>query len=661
MIPTASQIVEQISEKIRLPVDRVETILSAQGVSLFPTAPPRRSIDIRRLSFSGQRVNTKWDGPFEAIFTFQYGVTALITDANLRGKSSVLELITWALRGSPRSLRDDVRPWFERIVLEYAINGQPMAVRLRRSEEGHRADVYRANEAEALASFLDGEPVPAGGVHVLAEDLSTEDFKEFQDQLMMASLGLDPIFNFQKRKGSADGDARENTWPAYFGGLYLPRAGSDILFGDTVFAALPARILQMFCNVPLMGEQIRLTTLKKVLQQDQANQRRRLSEDAAARASDRQTTLESFRAVEAQLAALPTTSARSYAAIIGDVRDAEAIWRTASAERRATQITFDEAKEIRQAEELRVNNQRETALAELLFHGLSPKHCPRCEQSIGVSRQQREVDEHECSVCARELPPVQPESAEELEPEETEDSLVALKAAEAAAQQSLENANQHEQALRDTLQNLTNELTLASASQERAEREALKLELARLEGRLESMPSTAYADETPETLRVVDATCEALNQITHKAALDIFADLNAQIAKMGREFGIDNLDSVELNRNGGMQVITAGVPTPFKKLSGGERLRLRVAVVIALLRVGQKSGVGSHPGLVLLDSPGADELATEDETTLLKELDGLKDELPGLQVVIASAEPDAVLGHLPDESIYSRLDGGPLW
>jgi len=109
-----------------------------------------------------------------------------------------------------------------------------------------------------------------------------------------------------------------------------------------------------------------------------------------------------------------------------------------------------------------------------------------------------------------------------------------------------------------------------------------------------------------------------------------------------------------------MTVVTAGVQESFGNLSGGERVRLRVAVVAALLRVGHRSGVGSHPGLILLDSPG-DELTPTAEATLLRELDSLKDELPTLQVIVASDEPAAVQGNLVDDHIYASLDGKPLW
>ena len=159
---------------------------------------------------------------------------------------------------------------------------------------------------------------------------------------------------------------------------------------------------------------------------------------------------------------------------------------------------------------------------------------------------------------------------------------------------------------------------------------------------------------------MLEAALYVLSDFTAEAAGQLFAELDEEILSIGRKLGIDNLDSVELNRNGGMSVVTAGVQESFGNLSGGERVRLRIAVVAALLRVGHRSGVGSHPGLILLDSPG-DELTVDAEATLLHELDVLRNELPHLQILVASDEPAAVQGHIPDDHIYSSLDGSPLW
>jgi hypothetical protein len=660
-VPSPEELTAAIAELAGVSPQRVSDVLAGQGVSLVPVPPAQRSLDLDRLSIRGAKVNTQWDGPFEKCFEFTDGVTALITDENLRGKSTILELITWALRGSPRHLRDDVKPWFDRIVLEYAVNGTPMAVVLTRGASGFEADILRADSREVLREFVDGRD-DTGPVHIVASGLPAADFEVQQSQLMMTLLSLEPITNFQKHSGSDDGSPVVHAWPAYFGGLYLPEAGSEILFGDTVFASLPARILQMFCNVPLMSSQIRLATLAKQVKQDERHKERRLHEDAEARADERTSLVDSLADIEARLATLPSTSGRTYQLIAAELNAAELALATASDASRSGSQTLSEARAARQAEELRVNNLRETHLAHALFQGLMPKHCPRCEQGIEPERSELELSDHQCSVCARPiLAPVADGGDSDGEAEDVGDALEALRDAEAAARLSAEDASAAEQLAASRVRELVDELSSARTSDEFTNDLALQLERARLAGRIESLPEAGGQLEKSESLAVLEAAAKVLTDVTRDSALAVFAELDSEILELGRKFGISNLESVELDRRGGMKVTTAGVESSFRALSGGERLRLRVAVVVALLRIGHRSGVGSHPGLIILDSPGSDELTVADEATLLLELDALKAELRNLQVVIASAEPAAVQGFIPEESVYSSLEGGPLW
>lgn len=661
-VPSPEELTTSIARRAGVTAEAVTNVLAGHRVSLFPVPPAQRSLDIRRLSFSGVRVNTQWDGPFEKTFEFGNGVTALITNENLRGKSTVLELLTWGLRGSARRLRDDVKPWFERVHLEYSVNGTPMAVALSRGESGFIADVIRAGNTEELRSYLtDG--TPSDGVHVLASGLSEGAFAAQQDQFMLALLALEPMTNFQKYQGSDQGRPQVNTWPAYFGGLYLPRAGSEILLGDTVFAGLPARILQMFCNVPLMSTYIRLTTLSKQVRQDEANQARRFSEDASARAGERAKLVRELAEIESKLESEPTTSGRSYEVVASELRQAENDLDEAQLENRIAGRTLNEVRAERQAEERRLSDNRETELAALLFHGLTPKHCPRCEQTIGPQRTELELSVHQCAVCTKEIPArAEADTGHEEEGrEDASDGLTALKQAEDAARETAKSATETLRGAEAQVASLAAELKEASRSDEFLTRISLQIDEARLKGRLESLTGSDSELKPSESLAVLEAAVEELTKVTSASAAAVFAELNAEIVTLGKKFGIDNLEDVELDRRGGMKVTTAGVQSPFKNVTGGERLRLRVAVVVALLRVGQRTGVGSHPGLIFLDSPGSDELTVEDEATLLRELDSLKVELPGLQVVIASAEPAAVVGNLPQESIYASLDGGPLW
>lgn len=658
-VPTQDELKATIAEKAKLPLTTVEKVLTDRGVSLVPVPPVNRSIDITRLTFSGNRTNTEWDGPFDEAFDFPYGVTAFTTNENLRGKSSVLELVTWALRGKPRDLRSDVQPWFDRITLEYAINGIPMAVVLTKVETGFIADVVRAIDATTLRSYLAGEASP-GAVNVVASGLSETQFAAFQDETMMSLLGFDPITNFQKHNGSDQGAARTNTWPAYYGGIHLPR-NSDLLFGDTVFAGLPARILQMYCNVPLMGTYIRLNTLTRIQRQDEANIFRRATEDAAARAGERAKIQDELDELAVKLNALPAESGRSFLVVSAELRQAERALDTATAESREAGRTYDEAKVARQEEALRASRERETELAEVLFQGLNPAHCPRCEQKFEAKRTERELSDHECAVCTKEIPTGQKHDDDSTDDNEAAvDALVALQAAEDAAKATASSAANAAKDARDLVATLAAELTAASQADEFTDRLQIQLEQARLRGRLENFPDGQVAAEPSETVLVLEAALAVLKDVTTAEAGQLLTELDYEILTIGRKLGIDNLDSVELNRNGGMRVVTAGVEESFKNLSGGERVRLRVAVIAALLRVGHRSGVGSHPGLILLDSPG-DELTVEAEATLLTELHSLRDEIATLQVLVASDEPSAVHGHLPDDHIYASLDRTPLW
>lgn len=58
----------------------------------------------------------------------------------------------------------------------------------------------------------------------------------------------------------------------------------------------------------------------------------------------------------------------------------------------------------------------------------------------------------------------------------------------------------------------------------------------------------------------------------------------------------------------------------YSACTPGEKLCLRIALVIALLRVAEAHGVGRHPGLLLVDSIGAEETEADDLAELMRHL-----------------------------------------
>ncbi|GAA3832652.1 hypothetical protein GCM10022226_62420 [Sphaerisporangium flaviroseum] len=67
-------------------------------------------------------------------------------------------------------------------------------------------------------------------------------------------------------------------------------------------------------------------------------------------------------------------------------------------------------------------------------------------------------------------------------------------------------------------------------------------------------------------------------------------------------------------------LLAAAVAPRNGSLTEGEQLRLKIVTTIALLRHGFRSGVGRHPGLLLVDSPGAEEVDSGDLRHMLEDL-----------------------------------------
>lgn len=75
-----------------------------------------------------------------------------------------------------------------------------------------------------------------------------------------------------------------------------------------------------------------------------------------------------------------------------------------------------------------------------------------------------------------------------------------------------------------------------------------------------------------------------------------------------------------------------------------------------MLRVGASRGVASHPGLLLIDSVAAEEVTAVPARALIAELHRITEELPDLQVILTTAQPDLVEGILPQDHIITSTD-----
>ncbi|GAA4077405.1 hypothetical protein [Actinomadura miaoliensis] len=647
----------RIADRAGVQVEDVRDVFTAYGLPLISPPARPRNLRLHRLRVSGVRSGKVYPGEFDTTLRFHEGLTGLVA-ANLRGKTSVLELVTWCLRGTPREL-NGVRHWLQELDLDVMVAGQPLGFRLNLAdEEVSSAVVLAASDIAALGAVR--EPDPAHDIVPLLRAANSESYSEQVQALMMDRLDLHPLVNSYQETGS-----QTHGWPAYFGAIYLPAGRDKALLGDVLTGGLPGRLLQVFLDLPAAAALTRVKTTSDVLA---AKRKARQAEDRAAR--DKRNAERSQ--IEAQLgqarerlagisvgepgdreslADLAATAVR----LARDLADAQDSWNEAMRAHRR-------ARGQRQRDEKLLNDVTESATARALFHGLDPKACPRCDQPIAGERRRQEHESHECAVCSRPVP------SDDDTPEEViyeaQQRLEDSRTIEKLAGEALEDQEAVVARLSGELEDSQERLRRAESAAQVPVRAEAREEVLRLEGALSVFPELPPLPDDPieeKALKVLRAATKILEGDHETAAKALFAELNKAIVELGVRFGIDSLESVKIDRAARLEVTKGGGrPGFFGAQSPGERLRLRIAVVIALLRIGAAHNVSTHPGLLLIDSPKAEETQDLDLRTLLGELSAVASE-NNLQVLITTV--DRALAHdvLPKENIIESEGNKPLW
>jgi hypothetical protein len=156
----------RIADKAGVKVEDVRDVFTEYGLPLVISPARPRSLRVHRLRVAGERTGDVEPGPFDTTLSFSAGLTALVA-SNFRGKTSVLELLTWCLRGTPRSeMQSRVRSWLHHVDLDATVAGEPMAFRLDLTDgEITAAIVLAGSDSATLADVR--SPDPARGISAL--------------------------------------------------------------------------------------------------------------------------------------------------------------------------------------------------------------------------------------------------------------------------------------------------------------------------------------------------------------------------------------------------------------------------------------------------------------------------------------------------------------
>lgn len=652
--------------------DVVKAVLTEHGVRPQTALPRPHSLRVTEVEFEGVRPTIAGErkggadeegGPFRFHWKLGSGVWCLASSGkNEAGKSSVLEILLWCLRGRS-GLQRDVRSWLRSVRTEFVLDDETLVVEMAVTNGRPSGTVASTDTGAVLFSF---------------ENAAT--FEELMDAFMLERLGLEPLRTQQKRPEGVDGPplTGELSWPAYASALHINRSGLSHLLGNEARNALPTRLLELFLGAPWAATMVSASVAQKIVVAQLSATKARIQ----AEEQERQTKLDeldrSLQRAQERLNGLPGLG-QAGSDLTGAYRKlATATEAAGTAQRELAEARgqHDELEQQRQSLAALVHANHEAALAKAFFHTLKPTVCPRCDAKVAQAQWDREGEGH-CSLCTSALRPSTteyespPSDEDELDVDDDQElhqTLVKVQQAVDMAATKLADKQAQAASAGAALGQAQSTLQMAVSHPAADARREAELEVARLRGALDERKGRFDELGDPAGIAPLQRDCDVL-KAAEKAARtrrtlalkEVLQAVETDIVAMGRQLGLEMLETVELGTNATLKVRKGGQQQPYGSLTEGEQLRLKVVTTTALLRHGIRTGVGRHPGLLIIDSPGAEEVDRGDLELMLEGLVQLTAIAPQLQIIIATARGQEVASVIPSGQLRLAPAGEHLW
>lgn len=704
--------IDSVAHKSGVDQQQAEAVLADYGITGPRPVPSRRRLRVEVLHFAGVKNLKASDDsalrqfvPFSFTRVFDTPVTALVSNGkNDAGKSSTLEILTWGLRGRP-DLRSDVKNWLRQVCVLLTISDEQVLISWRVDGGVPTGSILAFPSRTALdvtdldATALDGmraQADAATGVNAPVYDLATpvDDLtamlraqgayvvstfegdaamERAVSAFMLERLGLETLTQWRRNSRATDADdgsTAQHGWPLWWQALVIAKPSVTSAIGETPNQA--TAVLNTFLATEWSGTKNAARAHRKSVDAELAGVQRRITRDSEAReASVAELNLERA-ALQADLDALPPTQVTAQEAARLAAAVSAATTQLTVTQRRVAEaaLAFGAAGHAREAAEHDLAALKEAAVTKRFWHSLKPSCCPRCDAQVEQEQWARE-QEGSCSLCdspideatAGDVDTTQGEGEDDLDPVELARQRVEASTADAEAlSEAHDVAREAAQQAKIAFEEASTALDVLHGDP--GQRHALERQLSVLEGRIQER-AAGPAEEPEQELLAVDAAvlaaAEAVAAAEAKQDFDTaLQSVSRQITELGKALGIDNLEKAELKGNAHLPVVRGGESSNFGGLTDGERLRLKIALVVALLDVGAESGLGRHPGFLLVDSLAREELNEENGRSLLGELDRVAAE-HGLQVLTGTTHSELVDAVLPDEAVVRPNESGFMW
>jgi hypothetical protein len=635
-----------------------------------------RSLYVRRIRVAG-------DVTFDR--AFERGVTVAYTKKNLRGKTSLLHVIKWAITGR-NSLTPGVVDLVKAVWVELAADERVITVHLRRSRTGARASCLgRIDECSIDAWDEESEPLARAVTQSGVEDMARGFFQEL--------LGLTVLHGVQKGRAPFTLNESPIDMGGFFNLVYVNQTDGYQMLVDRL---TPNRQRAFEAMIGLKGLPAlwRLRSLEAHLEADvrrdewliQQKAEPTTGDDGAAGEERTKTLTERYRELAREVEELKRRrddlmyEGRALVdrlCQVDQIAQAQEVIAGLSTKRDALFTVSEDLKVL--ARDVNRHRRKIKAFtgeleANVVLSDVAPLVCPRCERELSEEDMGLEASGR-CSICHHDAPIASAERQAELQGRLLEESN-GLAATRALAEEKQEQSDK----LRQEIQSLERQHArlVAEAHINRVE-DQFAAEQTRLVEAADALARKSYELTTVKEQLTPTERGEVVQSEQTRAKLAVVRQLRAMLEHANEEDTraiqrrfeqrmLEVLNEIQAEElvadvyigDDYLPVLTVGGTTRrFNKnlMSAGQQARVAIAFHIALLLHGLED-VGRMPSFLLLDSPRQQEMNLEDFKALCSRLAGIGSRYADrAQIVIASSDAAAVAA-APNNPAYRIIPTG---
>ncbi|MBI3910682.1 MAG: hypothetical protein HY320_07090 [Armatimonadetes bacterium] len=298
---------------------------------------------------------------------------------------------------------------------------------------------------------------------------------------------------------------------------------------------------------------------------------------------------------------------------------------------------------------------REAVALQLHFTSLEVSLCPNCDTAVEDTAVERERTTHVCRLCGKSANAADPEEVAALGAEadevkwEVEDMVLdrdRITTRLTAVYQEIEGLTAEAEGLKEaTQQGIAYALPTPD---EEADRSTLHEQVGRLRAELalahlRAEPPTPTEERSLDLrVRVVEKVRDLVREEAARRNRDVLTRLSGLTQEMARTIGAESISDVTCSPLGRIELRKHGERVSFTGIyNEGERLRIKLAFFLAMMRLGREPGLGRHPGFLLIDQPGSGEMVREDFEALAQIFRRVDDELGnGVQIICCTARQE---------------------